>query len=225
MDTSALIQLNCISRFYRSGNHTVQALNALDIAIFSGDFIAITGPSGSGKSTLLHLIGCLDQPDEGEYLLSGVNVALLSPDALARVRNQRIGFVFQAYNLMSRMRALDNVALPLVYRGMNWREARQSAGHALERVDAIQLADRKPAQLSGGQQQRVSIARAIVGDPDIILADEPTGALERESGDAIMEILSALNRRGQTVLVITHDPRVADFAEKQIVMVDGKILR
>jgi putative ABC transport system ATP-binding protein len=201
----------------------VHALRDINIDIHRGEFLAVTGPSGSGKSTLLHMVGCLDRPDSGAYFLAGRDVATLSGDELAEARNRRIGFVFQSYNLLPRMSALDNVALPLIYRGLNWREARMQAGKALREVGAAELGTRTPGQLSGGQQQRLSIARAIVGEPDIILADEPTGALERNSGDAVMRSLQELNGRGQTLLIITHDPRVAAYAPRRLVMEDGRL--
>ncbi len=220
-----LLQLCNVSRRYLTGDQAVHALDDVSLTLPRGEFAAVTGPSGSGKTTLLNVIGCLDRPDEGSYHLAGQDVAALDADELALVRNRRIGFVFQSYNLLPRVDALDNVALPLLYRGYGWREARLEASAALRRVDAAALARRTPLELSGGQQQRLSIARAIIGAPDIILADEPTGALERHSGDAVMELLQELNAQGQTIIVITHDPRVARVANVEFRMLDGRLLR
>lgn len=220
---SALIELVNVHRRYRGQGETVHALRDVCLSVNGGDFVAVIGPSGSGKSTLLHLIGCLDRPDEGTYRLAGRDTATLTRDELAEARNRRIGFVFQSYRLMPRMAAWENVALPLIYRGYGWSEARRAAEAALKEVAAAELAERRPPQLSGGQQQRLAIARAIVGRPDIILADEPTGSLERGSGAAIMEIFRELHRKGQTVMVITHDPAVAGFADRLLNIEDGRV--
>lgn len=223
MAAKDLIRLDDVSRTYGSGELTTHALRHVHARVKAGDFIAVTGPSGSGKSTLLNVIGCLDRADSGSYVLSGREVARFNQDELAEVRNRQIGFVFQSYNLLPRLSAIDNVALPLLYRGMTWREARLRALAALTLVGAEDFSGRLPRQLSGGQQQRLSIARAIVGEPEVILADEPTGALERRSGDAIMHTLQGLNERGQTIIVITHDPRVAAYAGNRWVMEDGTL--
>jgi len=220
---SGLIETRGIRKTYLLGETTVRALDGVDIAISEGEMAAITGPSGSGKSTLMHILGCLDSPDDGSYMLAGEDVARLRKDRLAEIRNRRIGFVFQSFNLLPRLSALENVELPLLYFG------RRSVGDAAMRaLETVGLADRmrhEPNQLSGGQRQRVAIARAIVTEPAIILADEPTGNLDSRTGEEILELFRQLNAQGRTVIVVTHDHKVADYCERQICMKDGRVVQ
>jgi putative ABC transport system ATP-binding protein len=212
-------------KVYGEGDAAVRALDGVDLDIQPGELVAITGPSGSGKSTAMSILGCLDLPTEGAYLIEGIPVQDLAPDVLAALRNSRFGFVFQQFNLLTRTSALENVAMPLVYAGISARERQRRAREALA---AVGLAGREGArtnQLSGGQQQRVAIARAIVNDPEILLADEPTGNLDSKTGTEIMQLLTRLNRElGITVLMVTHDPRSADYAERQVRFRDGRIV-
>lgn len=206
---------------YTLGGQTVRALDDVSLRIDAGEMVAIRGPSGSGKSTLMNILGCLDRPDSGRYFLAEEDVSQLSRSALATVRNRRIGFVFQAFNLLPRITALENVELPLHYAGR--RDARQ---RAIEALRAVGLADRmhhEPNQLSGGQRQRVAIARAIVNDPAILLADEPTGALDSRTGEEILALFKALNQQGRTVIVVTHDAGVARHCAREIFVRDGRI--
>jgi putative ABC transport system ATP-binding protein len=200
----------------------VHALDGVDLSIKEGEMVAIRGPSGSGKSTLMNLLGCLDRPTSGRYVLAGEDVSRMSGNQLAAVRNRRIGFVFQTFNLLPRMNALENVELPLLYAG-----ASNAKNKALEALKIVGLGDRahhKPNQLSGGQRQRVSIARAIVTDPAIVLADEPTGALDTRTGEEILNLFTQLNKQGRTIIVVTHDLKVAGYCQREIYMVDGKIV-
>ena len=218
-----VIELQGLSRTYKTGAGDVLALRPIDLRIVAGEFVAIMGPSGSGKSTFMNLVGCLDSPSGGSYRLSGQPVHQLSGNALAALRNRRIGFVFQQFNLLGRASALDNVAMPLVYAGVGKRDRQERARRAL---DDVGLSDRRhhtPAQLSGGQQQRVEIARAFINDPQIILADEPTGALDSRTSLEVMALLQGLNRRGQTVLFVTHEADVAAFAKRVITFRDGQV--
>jgi macrolide transport system ATP-binding/permease protein len=218
-----LIQLNNVSKKYSMGTVEVPALNDVSVRMEDGEFVAIMGPSGSGKSTLLNIIGCLDVPTQGEYFLDGINVSQMSDQQLANIRNQKMGFVFQNFNLLARQNALKNVELPLIYAG--GREARQSK--SLRALESVGLQDRglhRPAELSGGEQQRVAIARALVNDPSLILADEPTGNLDSASGEEIMELLDDLNRNGKTVVLVTHEESIAAHTKRIIRMVDGKIV-
>jgi putative ABC transport system ATP-binding protein len=200
----------------------VYALRGVDLTIRRGEFVAIVGPSGSGKSTLMNILGCLDVPDRGRYVLAGADVSRLNDDALATVRNRFVGFVFQQSNLLARTSAVDNVALPLAYRGDGSRAAKALA--ALTSVGLAQRAGHRPNQLSGGEQQRVAIARALVTSPAILLADEPTGALDSTTGAGIMTLFGRLHASGRTVIVVTHDPRVADLAPRQVHLLDGRIV-
>jgi putative ABC transport system ATP-binding protein len=202
--------------------NVVNALDGVSLAIEAGEMVAIRGPSGSGKSTLMNILGCLDRPTSGKYVLAGEDVSRMSGNALATVRNKRIGFVFQTFNLLPRMNALENVELPLLYGG-----ARNAKAKALEALQIVGLGDRahhKPNQLSGGQRQRVSIARAIVTDPAIVLADEPTGALDTRTGEEILNLFTELNRQGRTIIVVTHDLKVAGYCQREIYMRDGRIV-
>jgi len=208
--------------YYLSREVTVTALQNINLTVAKGEFVAIMGPSGSGKSTLMQVLGCLDRQTAGDYYLDGVNVSSLNDDELAVIRSQKIGFVFQQFNLLPRMTALENVALPLLYAGLG-REI-DKAKNALAVVDLLSRAEYWPNQLSGGQQQRVAIARALVNDPEIILADEPTGALDTKAGGEIMSLLKALNEKGKTVVLITHEPYIARQAQRIITLRDGQII-
>jgi putative ABC transport system ATP-binding protein len=221
---AALIETEGLSRHFPAGEEVVRALEGVSVTIAPGEFVAAMGPSGSGKSTFLNLIGCLDRPTAGHYRLMGEAVETLPPDRLAELRSRRIGFVFQSFNLLPRTDALGNVELPMVYRGLRRRARRDRAAMALA---AVGLADRmghRPSQLSGGQQQRVAIARAIVGSPDLLLADEPTGALDTRTGLSIAALFQSLNRGGVAVLMVTHDPEVARFAARVLHFRDGRLV-
>ena len=221
MDT--VIELKDIKKLYRMGDIQVPALNGVSIQVARGEMVAITGPSGSGKSTLMNIIGCLDTPTEGTYILDGVNVSQMTDDEQAMIRNKKIGFVFQQFNLLPRTAAIDQVELPMVYAGAADRMARAKA--ALEKVGLGDRLHYRPNELSGGQQQRVAIARALVNNPSIILADEPTGNLDSKSGAEIMQIFHALNReRGLTIVLVTHDSNVAAQAQRIIPMRDGQVV-
>jgi putative ABC transport system ATP-binding protein len=218
-----MILLDGVTKIYRTGEIEVRALNGINLVIEEGDFVAIMGPSGSGKSTLMNIIGCLDLPTTGRYLLDGVNVSQLSENELADIRNRKIGFVFQSYNLIPRTRAVENVELPLIYAGVA-RSRRTRAMRALEMVGLADRAQHEPNELSGGQQQRVAIARALVTEPTILLADEPTGNLDSAASVEIMKLLVGLNDGGRTVVLITHEEEIAAFAKRVIRMRDGLIV-
>ena len=220
-----MIQLENVSKVYEMGTVQVQALRGLSLEVPEGELLSIMGPSGSGKSTLMNIVGCLDQPTSGQYLLEGTVVGRLSDDELAEIRNKQIGFVFQNYNLLARTTALDNVQVPLVYAGMPASQRRAKAMAALESVGLGDRLHHKPNELSGGQQQRVTIARALVNEPAIILADEPTGNLDTKTGQEIIEIFQRLNReRGITVIFVTHDPEVAACTQRIIRLRDGLVI-
>ena len=212
-----------LKRQYDMGGEIVRALRGVDLAIRRNEYVAIMGPSGSGKSTLMNLIGCLDTPNEGEYWLNGMLVSTMSDDALARVRNKEIGFVFQTFNLLPRASALQNVELPLVYAGISADERKRRATEALERVQLGQRMHHRPNELSGGQRQRVAIARALVNRPSILLADEPTGNLDSQTSEEIMRVFEELAEQGQTVVMVTHEPDIAVHAKRIIVLRDGII--
>lgn len=219
-----LVRLNNICKYYASGETEVRALDGVDLTIAPGEFLAILGPSGSGKSTLMNVLGCLDQPTNGEYYLDGQDVSALSANALASIRNQKIGFVFQSFNLLEYASALDNVALPLVYSGVKAKERRARAARLLELVGLGDRLDHKPNQLSGGQKQRVAIARALVNDPHIILADEPTGALDSKSGAEIEALFNQLHQQGRTLIIVTHDNALAERTRRVITIKDGTVI-
>ena len=220
------IQLSGIKKIYQIGDQEVAALNGIDLDIKKGEFAALMGPSGSGKSTLMNILGCLDRPTVGSYRLDGEEVANLGDDALAVTRNRKIGFVFQNFNLLSRISTLDNVALPLVYAGIGRRERMERAMHYLEAVGLADRKDHQPNELSGGQRQRVAIARALVNDPRIIMADEPTGNLDTKSTGEIMEIFHRMHEEeGRTIILVTHEPDIAACASRQLLVRDGVITR
>ncbi|KKM11112.1 macrolide ABC transporter ATP-binding protein [Clostridiales bacterium PH28_bin88] len=218
-----MIRVEGLTKVYRMDGVTVEALRGVDLTVAPGEFIAVIGPSGSGKSTLMHIIGCLDVPTAGKYWLNGREVSLLSDNQLAEVRNRQIGFVFQSFNLLPRLSALENVERPLIYRGVGRKERLERAREALERVGLGDRTRHRPTQLSGGQQQRVAIARALVGDPALILADEPTGNLDSASGRDVMSLLKELHAQGRTIMLITHDPEVARQAQRQVRIHDGMV--
>jgi putative ABC transport system ATP-binding protein len=218
-----VITLEGITKVYRTGEVEVAALKGISLHIPEGEFVAIMGPSGSGKSTLMNLIGCLDQPSSGRYILDGYDVSALTDDQLAWIRNRKIGFVFQSYNLIPRASAVHNVEMPLIYAGDN-QQRRERAMAALESVGLLERASHLPSELSGGQQQRVAVARALVTDPAILLADEPTGNLDSESSLEIMKLLRDLNQQGRTIVLITHEADIAAFAQRVVRMRDGVIV-
>ncbi len=222
----ALIELDAIKKIYNAGGDAeVRALDGVTLSIEAGEFVAIMGPSGSGKSTLMNLLGCLDRPTSGRYLLDGNDVAKMNKNALAEIRNRMLGFVFQNFNLLPRMSALENVELPLIYANLPTRERRRRSSEALERVGLGDRQGHHPNQLSGGQQQRVAIARALVGQPKIIFADEPTGNLDSRTSLEVMVMLQALAPSGITVALVTHELEIAEFASRVIVVRDGLIVK
>jgi len=219
-----IIEMHGITKVYDTGKIKVEALRGIDLSVGRGEFVAVVGPSGSGKSTLLNLIGCLDTPTGGDYRLGGETVGGLDRDQLADIRNRRVGFVFQNFNLLPQLSALENVEMPLLFGGVGGRERRR---RALEQLDAVGLADRvehKPTELSGGQMQRVAIARALAMEPDLLLADEPTGNLDTTSGSDILNVLDQLSKQGRTLMVVTHDPALAGRADRMVEIRDGEIV-
>src|SRR5436305_8208669 len=219
----AIISMNQIRKIYDTGKVKVEALKGIDLAIDEGELVAIVGPSGSGKSTLMNLLGCLDTPSSGEYQLAGENVAGVTRDQLAEIRNRRVGFVFQNFNLLPHISSLENVELPMLFGGMPVRQRRERATELLTRVGLGERVEHKPTELSGGQMQRVAIARALAMEPDIVLADEPTGNLDTSSGGDIMSIFTDLWKQGRTLVIITHDPALARRASRVVEIHDGRI--
>ncbi|HLJ33793.1 MAG TPA: ABC transporter ATP-binding protein [Ktedonobacteraceae bacterium] len=223
-ERSPVIRVERFSKNYYLGRTVVPALRGVNLDVQQGEFVALMGPSGSGKSTFMNLLGCLDRPTSGSYLLDGVPVSKMNSNQLADIRNQKIGFVFQSFNLLSWMTALDNVELPLVYSGVARAERRRRAAHALSMVGLKSRASHRPVELSGGQQQRVAIARALVTTPSLFLADEPTGNLDSQTSEQIITILQELNARGLTVVLVTHEPDIARHAHRQVRFRDGRIV-
>jgi putative ABC transport system ATP-binding protein len=224
-ENNSLIHVSHIVKTYEMGDVEVHALRGVSLDVNRGEFVAIMGASGSGKSTFMNIMGCLDVPTKGEYLLDNVNVSQLSRDSLARIRNEKIGFVFQGFNLLSRTSALENVELPMFYRSLSNKARREKAMEALRIVGLEDRWQHMPNQLSGGQQQRVAIARALVNDPSIILADEPTGNLDSRTSIEVMEIFQQLNEKGITIMLVTHESDIAEYAKRNVVFKDGKVKR
>jgi putative ABC transport system ATP-binding protein len=225
MQDKAMISLAGVTKVFYTDDLETHALDGIHLDVGRGEFLSISGPSGCGKSTLLALLGLLDTPTEGKYLLDGQDVTALAPAARARARNERIGFIFQAFNLIGDLTVLQNVELPLTYRAsMPSDERRKAAVAALERVGMAHRVNHHPSQLSGGQQQRVAVARALAGRPSILLADEPTGNLDSRNGEAVMNLLRELHREGSTICMVTHDPRYADYADRRVQLFDGRVM-
>jgi putative ABC transport system ATP-binding protein len=220
-----VIVTESLTKDYHLGPHTVHALRGVSVAVARGEFLAVVGPSGSGKSTFMNVLGCLDTPTDGRYLIDGEDVAGLDRDALARIRSRKIGFVFQTFNLLARTSALENVELPLLYSNVPARARRERARKSLNEVGLANREHHHPSQLSGGQQQRVAIARALVNDPTVILADEPTGALDTRTSLEILALLQRLNRQGMTTVVVTHEPDIAAHAGRILTFRDGRVIR
>ncbi len=219
----ALIELKGVTKVYKMGKREVHALRGLDLTIDHLEYVAITGPSGSGKSTLLNIIGMLDLPTDGKYYLDGAEVSEFGDAQLAAMRNRKVGFIFQTFNLLPRTTALGNVELPLIYAGLGWKERRRKAENVLETVGLADRMHHKPNELSGGQRQRVAIARALVTEPDIVLADEPTGNLDSQTGDEIMHLLDDLSSKGHVIILVTHEASVAEHARRTVHILDGSI--
>ncbi len=219
-----VIKITDVYKIYNMGGNVVNALDGVSFVVEKGEFVAIMGPSGSGKSTLMNILGCLDRPTSGSYMLDGKEVSEYTDDELAETRNKKIGFVFQSFNLLPRMTALHNVALPMVYAGSKENERLQLAQKALERVGLGDRVDHRPNELSGGQRQRVAIARSLVNNPSIIMADEPTGNLDTKSGNDIMQMFKDLNNEGRTIILVTHEPEIAEQAKRTVFVRDGLIV-
>jgi putative ABC transport system ATP-binding protein len=218
-----LVELRNVSKIYRLGGEEIRALDDVTLDIDSGEFISIIGPSGSGKSTLMHILGCLDSPSKGTIRLDGTMIQDASSRQLAAIRNRKIGFVFQFFNLLPKLTVLQNVELPMIYSGISSKQRKEKAGAALEAVDLANRARHRPSQLSGGQQQRAAIARALVNDPKIVFADEPTGNLDSHTGEAILELFRKLSQQGRTIVLVTHDPEISAVTPRRIEIRDGKI--
>jgi len=221
--TGPLIRMEGVTKTYDSGELAVQALRGIDLVIEEGGMVAVIGPSGSGKSTLMHILGCLDAPSSGAYRLEGRDVSELSSFQLAAIRNQKVGFVFQTFNLLPKASLLRNVELPLLYAGVNGAERKEHALEVLRRVGLADRAKHRPSELSGGQRQRAAIARALVNEPSLILADEPTGNLDSKTGLEILEIFDRMHVKGETIVIVTHDPRIAERCQRIVQIVDGRI--
>jgi putative ABC transport system ATP-binding protein len=218
-----LVELRNVSKIYRLGDEEIRALDDVSLDIDEGEFISIIGPSGSGKSTLMHILGCLDSPSKGTIKLDGVMIHDASPRQLATIRNRKIGFVFQFFNLLPKLNVVQNVELPMIYSGVSAKERRQRAMEALESVELVNRAKHRPSQLSGGQQQRAAIARALVNHPRLVFADEPTGNLDSHTGDAILSLFRRLSQQGRTIMLVTHDPEIAAVTPRRIEIRDGKV--
>lgn len=219
-----LIEIKNLFKIYNPGENEVRALDGIDLNIYKGEFVAIVGYSGSGKSTLMNMVGCLDVPTRGTYSLNGINVSLLSDNQLSEIRNNQVGFIFQSFNLIQGLTAYGNVELPLIYRGVPANKRRALVVKALQRVGLEDRMGHKPSEMSGGQQQRVAVARALAGQPPLILADEPTGNLDRASGKQVFSIIKQLHQEGNTIVLITHDDELALKAQRMVRIVDGKIV-
>lgn len=220
-----IVQLTDVKKIYQLGASQIHALNGVDLSIERGDFVTIMGSSGSGKSTMLNLIGCLDQPTEGTVKINGTDLSLLNDDQLTEIRRNNIGFIFQQFNLIPTLTAVENVEMPMIFSGIPEQERRRRAMEFLRRANLdAEFAEHKPSELSGGQQQRVAIARALANSPPILLADEPTGNLDTKTGKSVMDLLSELNLHGTTIIVVTHDPKIAAYANTNIVLRDGEIV-
>ena len=224
-DDVPIIRAEGLTKEYRMGNNVVRALRGVDLQVMPGEFVAVMGPSGSGKSTFMNLVGALDRPSGGSYWLGGALVSALSRDQLAAIRNRKIGFIFQGFNLLPRQTAIGNVMLPMLYAGISGGMRRQRAQEALQLVGLGDRADHRPSELSGGQQQRVAIARSLVNDPTLVLADEPTGNLDSRTSVEVMAILQELNAAGITILLVTHEPDIAAYCKRNVVFRDGKVVR
>ncbi|MDD7680992.1 MAG: ABC transporter ATP-binding protein [Stecheria intestinalis] len=222
-DQEVILRMHGITKEYRMGEETSVVLKGIDLEVKRGEFLAVLGPSGSGKSTLMNIIGCLDTPTSGDYYLNNRHIAAMSEKELARIRSKEIGFIFQSFYLLQRETALENVELPLVYAGASEKECEKRAEEMLKRVGLEDKMDHYPNQLSGGQQQRVAIARAIANNPSILLADEPTGALDQKTGEQVMEIFKELNAEGRTIIMITHDAHIASHAKRIVRILDGEL--
>jgi len=218
-----MIKIKNLSKIYEMGEEKIHALDNISLNIERGEYVSVVGASGSGKTTLMNIIGLLDVADSGDYSLNDINIKEMTDNELAKIRNQNIGFIFQSFNLLPKLTALENVQVPLMYKGVSNKKSKELAYKALEKVGLIGREKHLPSQLSGGQQQRVAIARALICNPSIILADEPTGALDSKTGIEIVEMLGELNRNGQTIILITHDAKIAEIAKRKISMSDGKI--
>ncbi len=223
MPGPSIIEVSNLSKIYKMGEETIHAIRSVSLSIFKNEYVALMGPSGSGKSTLMNILGCLDSPSAGKYVLNGIDVSTMDDSALAEVRNKQIGFVFQTFNLLPRLSAVENVALPLVYAGIDKITRIQMAEIALEKVGLLDRMQHKPNELSGGQRQRVAIARALVNDPAIILADEPTGNLDTKTSIEIMGIFESIHDNGNTVILVTHEPDIALFAHRIVKLRDGLV--